>query len=443
MGAEIDTQSRFAPCGVGIRHDLVRVPEPRIDAESDINQVAELLRKLLREGQAEEAIGLVVALLSAVRSKNSELELRVRKLLKQQYGRKHEGISSAQLSLFLSQLEGEAKKTTEELESLSIDEDEEDGESKQGLDAEGNEEAPKKCGGRKGGRRVLPENIQRVRHVHLVPEDERACEICAREKSRIGFEVRSRLDFEPARFVAHEDHIEKLACKPCGEGVVVAEAPGKPIEGGIPGPGLLSEVLVNKYRDALPLYRQVQRFARLGIEIPRSTMVDWVRQAAAMLEPLAELIEERALAAYVLHADATGLAVLDKSHPANIKRGSLLAHVADTGEVFFKYAPNQQKETPQKVLAKREGYLVVDAAGVYEGLFRCPHCGAIECGCWMHSRRYFIKAFELGDLRAGIAVRAIKKLYKIEARAQRKKLEPDAVKALRQAKSKPIPQIPR
>ena len=107
----------------------------------------------------------------------------------------------------------------------------------------------------------------------------------------------------------------------------------------------------------LPLYRQVKRFSGLGLDISRSTVVGWVAHAARTLEPLANLLMDLALEAFVLHTDATGLDVLDKNHPNNIKRGSLLCHVGDNDAVCFKYVPNQKKQGPQEILDDREGYV--------------------------------------------------------------------------------------
>ncbi|MFC1611093.1 IS66 family transposase [Myxococcota bacterium] len=159
-------------------------------------------------------------------------------------------------------------------------------------------------------------------------------------------------------------------------------------------------------------------------------------RAARVLEPLANFLMARALSAFVLHTDATGLDVLDKNHP--IKRGSLLCHVGDNDAVFFKYVPNQSKEGPQKILRNRVGYVCADAAGVYDGVFSRPGSQAIELGCWMHARRYFARALDAGDLRAAIALKYIKRLYKIEKQATRMGADATRRGQLREKKSKPV-----
>ena len=355
--------------------------------KSDIKDIAIFLRQLLKQDRDEEAIKLVIELLEAVRSKNTQLELKVHKLLKQHYGRKHEGVTSEQLSLFLSQLSGNEDLAPE------LEDDE----------ASAEEETEVKAQRRiKRGRRPLPDDITKVQHNHRVEGEQRFCQQCGAEKQAIGHDERKVLDFEPARFVLHVHLLEKVACKKCQDGVAMAKGPGKVIEGGIPGPGLLAEIIVNKYRDALPLYRQAQRFERFGLDIPRSTMVGWVAHSARELEPIAALIKEQVMRSFVLSTDGTGLPVLDRAHPKNIKKGTLYCHVGDSKALFFAYAPDQAMETPQDILKDREGYLVLDAAGVYNGLFDKPGSKALEVGCMMHCRRYFFKAFDLGDMRAGI-----------------------------------------
>jgi len=407
-----------------------------VEPDSDLADITAFLTRLLEEERDVEAVQMVVELLRALRKKNSELELRVQKLLRQQFGRKREGVSSQQLSLFLRQLSDSNQTVPEDLATLDLDEDDDDEQSDNGRDDEQLIEVPGHT--RRRGRRPIPPEVERQQHEHRVEGEARICSVCGLEKTPFGHEICRILDFEPARFVLHEHRLEKVACRPCGDGVATAPGPGKVIEGGIPGPGLLASILVDKYRDGLPLYRQVKRFSGVGLDIPRSTLVGWVAQAARVLEPLANLLMAQALGAFVLHTDATGLDVLDKNHPNNIKRGSLLCHVGDNGAVFFKYVPNQSKEGPQEILKDRVGYVCADAAGVYDGVFSKPSSQAIELGCWMHARRYFKKALEAGDLRAAIALKYIKRLYKIERQATRMGADAKRRGRLRQKKSKPV-----
>jgi transposase len=402
-----------------------------ITAKSDINQVSGFLRQMLKEGRDEDAINLVVELLEAVRTKNTELELKVQKLLRQHYGRKSEGVSSAQLSLFLKQLS-----TNEVAASVLLDDD----------DLVEQTEVKSHQRGKKV-RRPLPVDLPKIQHEHQVEDEKRICQHCGTEMKPMGHDTRNILDFEPARFVLHEHLLEKIVCKNCQEGVVMAKGPGKVIDGGIPGAGLLAEIIVNKYRDALPLYRQIQRFGRHGVDFPMSTVVGWVAYIARELKPIADLLRKQVLYSYVMSTDATGMPVMDRLHPKGIRKGSLLCHIGDGGVgcaagysrvLFFAYAPDQAKNVPQAILKDREGYLVLDAAAIYNGLFDQPDSKAIEVGCMMHCRRYFHKAFDLGDLRAAIALKYIKLLYKIEKKAKCENMSFERLARMRKNKSKPL-----
>jgi transposase len=302
-----------------------------LEPDSDLADIAGFLTRLLEEERDGEAVQMVVELLRTLRKKNTELELRVKKLLRQQFGKKGEGVTSTQLSLFLRELSDRDEAVPKDLATLDLDEGDDD--EHQDDDEERLIEVPAHT--RRGGRRPIPPEIERRQHDHRVEGEDRICSICGEEKTPFGHEICRILDFEPARFVLNEHLLEKIACRPCGDGVVTALGPGKVIEGGIPGPGLLASILVDKYRDGLPLYRQVKRFSGVGLDIPRSTLVGWVAQAARVLEPLANFLMTQAMNAFVLHTDATGLDVLDRNHPNNIKRGSLLCHVGDNGAVFF------------------------------------------------------------------------------------------------------------
>jgi len=405
-----------------------------IAPESDLRDIQDFLMRLLAEQRESEAVQMVLELLRTLRRENTQLQLRLHKALRQQYGRRSEGISSEQLSLFMRQLEDSGQPIPKDLATFDLDEDDD-------LDAISDAEesvVEVKSYSRRGSRRPIPAEVRRVEHVCRVEGEDRICPECGKEKTPFGHEVSKVLNFVPAHFVLDIYLKEKVACRPCGEHVSTAAGPTKVIEGGIPGAGLLANVVVEKYRDGLPLYRQVGRFKRIGMDFSRSTLVGWVAHAARILEPVANALQVQAMGAFVLHTDATGLPVLDNSHPNNIKRGSLLCHVGDNGVVFFKYVPDQSKEGPQEILKDREGYVCADAAGVYDGVFADPTSLAIEIACWMHARRYYERALDAGDLRAAIPMKYIKRLYKIEKLAKRRGYDAERRGRLRREKSQPV-----
>ncbi len=399
--------------------------QPAVKPTTDIDEIRTLLQSMISEDRSSDAIELVISLLETLRDKNSRLELRLRKLLRDKYGRKSEGITSEQLSLLLGELSasGEAKQGSGDESTVAL------------------ELPPKKKKKRKvtpHGRRRLSEDLEREEIELPVEGKERMCERCGREKERIGYDKSEVIEFVPAYFKVLLYLREKLACKSCGDGVVVAPAANKVIDRGLPGPGLLAQVLVDKYADHLPLNRQAKRYKRLGVDIPRSTLSDWNGAATELLKPVAQLIREHVLDAHVLGADGTHLKVLDKNHAANIKRGSLWCYIGDGQSAYFDYTPNEKKQGPQSFLSERVGYIQADADPKLDGLFKGPEAKAIEVGCWMHARRYFVTALDGGDLRAAHPLGIIKKMYKIEKDAKKQRAGPDKVYRMRQEQSMPL-----
>ena len=390
-------------------------------SKSDLEQIREMLQAMLAKGQSEDAIEMIITLLEKMRDKNTSLELRLHKLLKDKYGRKSEGITSEQLSLFMNELEEEEgiKSSQEEIEIPPLPK-------------------RKKRKARPHGRNPLPKELEREEITTEVEGAEKTCHQCGEEKECIGYEVSEVLEFIPARFKVLVHKREKLACRSCGEGVVIAPVGNKVIERGLPGAGLLAQVLVDKYADHLPLNRQAKRYKRYGVDIARSTLSDWNGAATDILKPIAKKLKEKALASYVLQADGTHLKVLDYKKASNIKRGSLWCFLGDGNYVYFKYIPNQCREGPLSVLRGRSGYVQADADPKLDELFSQEGAEAIEVGCWMHGRRGYIQALDGGDLRATIPVEYIKKLYKVEKHAQLEGMEPDEIKKLRAEYSVPI-----
>ena len=397
--------------------------------QANLDEIRQLLLSMAEKGQVAEAVDLMVELVRAVRDRNTELELRLRTLLKDKVGRKSETLAKDQLDLFLGLLgvpvAPEAPSDAPEIESAEA--------------AEPEEEPRKRA--RPHGRRPLPEHLPREEHLLRVPDEQRPCPICGADRVCIGHETSEVLEFVPATFKVLVYQREKLACQPCGEGVVVAAPADKVIERGLPGPGLLADVLVSKYTDSLPLYRQHERYKRLGVDIARPTLVNWVAEGAALLEPVALRLALRALSARVLQTDSTHLKVLDDSRKPAIKRGTLWCYVGDGQDVVFRYTPTGRQEDPLAFLSLRRGWLQADGTNLYDKLFKgwpghAPT--AVEVGCMMHARRYFVRALDAGDLRAALPLRLFQKLYQVEEEATALGLDPDARRTLRQERALPV-----
>jgi len=224
----------------------------------------------------------------------------------------------------------------------------------------------------------------------------------------------------PARFKVMRYVRPKLSCASC-ERIVQTAAPSRPIERGLAGPGLLAHVLVAKYADHQPLYRQAEMYAREGVELERSTLADWVGGCSRLLEPLVEALHHHVMSAGKLHADDTPVPVLAPGH-GKTKLGRLWTYVRDdraAGDntppaVWFAYSPDRRGEHPRQHLQNFSGSLQADA---YAGFHHLYEGGRIqEAACWAHVRRKFyeLQVAHASPL-AGEALKRIAELYAIES----------------------------
>lgn len=396
----------------------------------DLEGVRAYMLQLLEEGRGEEAIELLLDLLGRLREAHSSTAVRLREALRQLYGRKSEKVAAGQLTLLLGMLsQPEASTAAGPAPTPGA----------QGAAAPP-APAPKKPPRRPPlrGAKALPEHLERREVVVKPSAEECTCPGCGQERKSIGEEVSHRLELEPARFYVQVEKRPKLACPRCKEGVATAPATEAPLPGALPGPGLLAQLLVGKYRDGLPLYRQQAIFdKRYGVKLPASTLGDWVAGASDVLPPLVALLKQRTLADWLLHTDDTGVRVLDRDDARGVKRGHLWPYVGQGGNVFVEYTPDWSGQGPQAVLADFRGYLVVDGYKGYEALFG-PSSPRTEVGCWMHARRGFERAHQAGDARGGMALALIQKLYAVERRASEAALTHEARLALRLEQSAPV-----
>lgn len=388
----------------------------------------EVLRELLTEGRDAE----VLALVSKLVTRNSELERRLAELLSR--GRKSERVSSDQLRLFLDQLGAAATAELDEANQKLRD--------ASGIDAKTDSD-PRTEPQRKQPplRRPIPPDLRRVDNPIRVPDEERPCPRCGAERSCIGHDVTEVIDIIPAEVIVRRDLREKLACETCEAEVVRAPIGDKVVAGGRLGSRLVSELLVDKYHDGLPLYREKQRLERLGLPLSVSTLGDQITWATDLLQPLWRAALARALQAKVLHLDGTSLPVLDRDSTGGKKLGALWGYVGDRETAAVLYASTGKKTGqhplelgPEDVLKLRKGYVVADASNLFDLSFKRDDL--IECGCNMHARRYFVKALDAGDTRAALPLAAFKKLYEIEEEIRDR--DADSRRAERQTRSKPV-----
>ena len=293
---------------------------------------------------------------------------------------------------------------------------------------------------RRMNRGALPTHLPRVEII--VDLDDRACPCCKGQLHRIGEDVSERLDIVPARFRVLVTRRPKYACRTCEEAVAQAPAPARLIEGGIPTEATVAHVLVSKYADHLPLYRQSQIFARQGVNLDRSTLADWVGRAAFHLRPVHERLLAHLRASTKIFADETTAPVLDPGR-GRTKTGQLWAYArddrpwggADPPAVAYVYAPERKAERPMMHLAGFKGVLQVDGYAGYRAL---AEKGDVRLAfCWAHVRRRFYELAAAGPAPiASEALRRIAELYAIEAEIRGR--DADARRDVRQARSRPL-----
>jgi len=231
----------------------------------------------------------------------------------------------------------------------------------------------------KPARRPLPGHLPRQTETHR-PERE-SCPACGGELSKLGEDVSEVLEYVPARFKVIRHVRPKLSCTKC-DVIVQAEAPSRPIDRGLAGPGLLAHVLVSKYADHLPLYRQAEIYAREGVELERSTLADWVGATSQLLTPLHDALRQYVMRASKLHADDTPVPVL-ASGTGKTKLDRLWTYVRDdrpagdlaAAAVWFVYSPDRKGEHPHRHLATFRGTLQADG---YAGFNRLYDSGRMQ-----------------------------------------------------------------
>jgi transposase len=381
--------------------DLAALPD-------DVETLQRMVRSLAVERTA----------LSEAQAEIERLRLIVQKLQRNQFGRRAERLEGDQLQFGFEDLEADLARAEARLPS-------------------GTGKAPRARS--QVDRPSLP--------AHLPREDMRldiehqACPCCGGELHLIGETVSEMLDHVPARLRVIRICRPRYGCRACGT-IHQAPAPDRPIAKGLATPGLLAHVLVAKYCDHLPLYRQSQIFARQGAELDRSTLANWVGGAVWWLEPLQARLAEHVFASQTLFADDTPIPVLDPGR-GRTKTGRLWVYARDErpwagpeppAAVYF-YSPDRRSERPAGHLERFKGVVQVDG---YPGFERLCAGGQIQlAACWAHARRKFYEVHQAtGSPVAAEALRRIAELYAIEATIRGQTAE--ARQNARRAKSLPL-----
>lgn len=391
---------------------------------NDIELLRTLALAMVREGASALNANLLVLAEKehVLKEKDNRIRLLEEALMlarQHRFGRKCEALSGLQRSLFEEDTDADIAAAESQLESL--------------LPKSPSDEAEQRS---IPARKPLPEQLPRVEKVISPASD--SCPDCGHALRFIRDEVSERLDYIPARFVVNRYIRPQYSCD-CCQTVVSAPVPAKIIPKGIPEVGLLTQVLVNKYRDYLPLYRQQHIFARAGVELSVSTLAGWVGSAAVALEPLADMLRQALLKRTVVHADETQLLILDAKKGGKAHKGYLWAYVSGekTGHSIacFDCQPGRAARYPEAYLSGWNGSLVSDGYAAYHPLNNGGVVASV-C-CWAHARRGFADLFKANqDPRAGTALKMIGQLYQQEKKIRHR--PEDKIRQWRQRYSKPM-----
>ncbi len=294
---------------------------------------------------------------------------------------------------------------------------------------------------RKKKRVSIPKELPRVDVIHDLPDADKFCPHDGTALKQMGSETHDQLDIIPATIqVLHHIRL-KYACPCCEQHLITAQKPAQPIEKSIASPGLLAFIATQKYVDALPLYRQVESFKRIGIELDRSTLADWMQKCGLLLQPLINLIHEKVLEQKYLHMDETIVQVLNEPGRAAESQSYmwvLRSTLPTCAAVLFHYEPTRSGSVPTLLLQDFSGALMADGYPGYNAV--CNKNSITRLGCWAHARRKFIEAQKIqpkgktGKADQGLAL--IQSLYRIEKTLNDKTSEEKLM--ARQQQSKPI-----
>jgi transposase len=388
--------------------------------------VLDVMRDLLGDHAATAAVLEVVGQLV---SRNQELEMQLAKHRASKHS--NERVAKDQLDLFLNLLRASSEGALSDANKAL-------------------EEKAKENGGREETtpppkqpplRRKPPAGLRREDNPIAVPATDVACPVCGKERGCVAHEMTEVIDFKQAEVFVRRDIREILGCDDCDAELVRAPMGDKVVAGGAYGSGLVAKLVVGKYWDGMPLYRQGEELERLGLSMPSSSMSDQIMWAADLLRPIWRLLLADVLSATVMHVDGTSLPVLDRDSPKGIVTGALWGYVGDTTCAAYIYTSTAKKDGqrpgevgPAGMLALRSGPVVADASNLFDSSFE--RADLIEVGCNMHARRYFTKALDANDVRAAIPIAAFRTLYDVEDAVR--DADTDRRREERQQRSKPV-----
>lgn len=392
---------------------LIRAHQDELTAQQDelrsLQSELDSHRQIVSE-QAEE--------LDARSQRIEHMKLMIEKLRQMMFGKKSEKVI---LKLEQLEFELEEEETTQAVMEAVLD-----------------RVSPAREAKARAERKPLPEHLEREVITHVPGRD--CCPDCGGRLRQFGEDISEQLEYVPDSFKVIRHVRPKFSCTGCAR-VVEAPAPSRPIERGLAGPALLAHVIVSKFSDHLPLYRQSEIYSRQGVDISRSTLAGWVGGASDLLRPLVDAMQKHVLAGRKLHADDTPMPVLAPGN-GKTKTGRLWTYVRDdrpAGEdtapaVWFAYSEDRKGEHPRHHLKNFTGALQADA---YAGFHHLYGNHIYEAACWAHARRKF---HEIHVMHASPttteALARIGALYAIEEELRGKPA--DLRLSIRQSRARPL-----
>ena len=400
--------------------------------------LTDLIEELSAKSSEAPSKEAMVAVLEMAQKVIDEQAIEIQHLRKQLFGRRSEKVLPGQGSLFAKMIEALAEKTPITPDAEPHADEGEDGRVKK---------TKKKK--RQKRRPLEPTRTEEIK----VPDAERPCPQCGKPRCTLGHVRSLVVEYIPPQVIVTEYLREKVVCRPCDGEITLAPPPKeRVVDRALPGPNMLSALVVNKTVDGLPLQRSRKILARAGLDIPVRTLNRWELFGHQILEPLIRRIERKVFEADVINLDDTGLRVRDPTMKGDTARGHIWVFVgskfdpggdlAKTEEfVFYLYADTWEAKHPEAFLSGCQAVLQGDAYRGYERIAsnnRGDGIGKLLAGCCMHARRPFIQALESNIEAAAFFVERFQRIYRVEAKAKERGLTADQRLELRLNESLPL-----
>ena len=293
-----------------------------------------------------------------------------------------------------------------------------------------------------GGRKRLPDNLPRTEVTHDIEEHEKVCP-CGNALHCIGKEESEQLEVIPAKVKVIKTVRLKYGCKACEDTIILAKMPSQALPKSMAGPGLLAHILVSKFDDHLPLYRQAEMWARAGVDLDRTTIGRWVMSCGDLLMPLVDLMKQDIVASGSVQADETGVQVMNEKGRKNTSKSFMWVFKTSgdkNSKIVYHYSPGRSSDVISSFLSGFEGYLQSDGYKAYTKFAKASPGKITTLGCWAHARRKFVEITKVAP-KKGVAFGAVKligELYKIEKQGRTNSLSFEEIWKVRQKESKPI-----